>query len=444
MEYLHRTGAASTDHHLMKSVEKILDAYWHSGNFIDIPADVAINILDKGDADGLDGLIEETIKLTIELHYYKAIGDTAKVQELENDLQDSQLDPGWLDVVTEYLKFFIVDKKQVPYIAKPNAANNVIEALPANARVGIIADWGSGTEIARRVMRAMFQQNPDIIVHLGDIYFAGTVTEGQRNFLDILNAERAVHAAANPNAAPVPAYTLTGNHDMYSGGIGYYQLIKELNPAADFPGLAQPASFFSLQDAAGKWNLQCMDTGLNARDPLQLFDHQETYLESTEITWHQNLLNGFGGRTILLSHYQLFSAISVIGKAGEQGIPFNQALLNVFQPYFANQVAAWFWGHSHVLEIYEEYMGLAMGRCVGYSSIPEFLAQTPYAFADTVNPPVLTSIRPGDDGAAYNRGFTMLLLDDAAGSATVNYYQIANDPSYQSTLVHGEVIPAAT
>ena len=38
----------------------------------------------------------------------------------------------------------------------------------------------------------------------------------------------------------VPVYTLAGNHDMYSGGVGYYGLLQRIEPASELFLFAQP------------------------------------------------------------------------------------------------------------------------------------------------------------------------------------------------------------
>src|SRR5262249_4094670 len=49
----------------------------------------------------------------------------------------------------------------------------------------------------------------------------------------------------------------------------------------------------------------------------------------------------------------------------------NENLYETFKDVLPN-VAAWFWGHEHRLDIYGEYLGLKRGRCVGCSAVPVF------------------------------------------------------------------------
>ena len=94
-----------------------------------------------------------------------------------------------------------------------------------------------------------------------------------------------------------PVYSLAGNHDMYSGGVGYYGLLQQLK---------QPASYFARNAA---WQILGLDTGLHDNDVFSV-NTNVTCLEPTEEAWHLDKITNAGGRkTILLSHHQLFSLI---------------------------------------------------------------------------------------------------------------------------------------
>jgi 3',5'-cyclic AMP phosphodiesterase CpdA len=148
----------------------------------------------------------------------------------------------------------------------------------------------------------------------------------------------------------LPVFTLSGNHDMYCGGVGFYELIKHLNS----PPFTQTASFFCLRSADEKWQLLAMDTGLHDDNPASVADAL-TYLEEDELAWHCDRIKEFAGRTILLSHHPLFSAFSAIGPSNASGrrSATNPLLLKAFERMVVSKpIAAWFWGHEHTLSIY--------------------------------------------------------------------------------------------
>src|SRR5439155_180981 len=82
-----------------------------------------------------------------------------------------------------------------------------------------------------------------------------------------------------------------GNHDRYSGGRGYLELLARLG---------QPASYFCLQNQA--WQLLAGDTGLHDRDPKHRHANV-TSLEEGELGWHLDKITRFGASrgTITLS-----------------------------------------------------------------------------------------------------------------------------------------------
>src|SRR5262249_35655520 len=129
--------------------------------------------------------------------------------------------------------------------------------------------------------------------------------------------------------------------------------------------LGQQASYFCLRNDA--WQFLAMDTGYNDFNPFTVSSHV-TSLTEIEANWHLEKIQQAGGRkTVLLSHHQLFSAYEPIG-----GEAVNPNLLATFKDCLGN-VAIWFWGHEHRLDIYAPYLGLQRGRCLGCSAIPVFV-----------------------------------------------------------------------
>jgi hypothetical protein len=280
-------------------------------------------------------------------------------------------------------------------------------------------------------MRRIALSKPDVLIHIGDVYYSGTAEECDLNFTRIIDA------TFNRATTPMPVYTLSGNHDMYSGGAGYYGILKTLNP----PETRQPASFFCLRSADQKWQFVAMDTGLHDDDPFTV-TKDLTYLEKDEEDWLVARIQGFSGKTILLSHHQLFSAFSQIGPANADGSlnPINPCLAESFARFQAaaeGRLAAWFWGHEHNLCIFESFAGLAKGRCIGHGAVPVFSSQTPYTSPRGIaHPPaLLNNVRLGLVGAVYAHGYTILRLK-GDGSATADYYVNGNNdlPIWSETL----------
>src|SRR5207249_4688448 len=107
----------------------------------------------------------------------------------------------------------------------------------------------------------------------------------------------------------------------------------------------------------------------------------------SELVWHRDKLVNFSGATILLSHHQLFTANANVNGAlsSESEFPYlNPFLLDAFQPFFADKVAAWLWGHEHNFVLFQDGLfGLARGRLLGASAFDELTSESPYAVKHT-------------------------------------------------------------
>ena len=319
-----------------------------------------VNLIDVG------GTIEACAKLAWELAKAKVFGPPERVTELENEFKDSPCDPGWIEAAVAYAEYYQFHKKP-HYVGYGDDINRFVYPLPSgDLTVGVLGDWGTGTEVAQAVLKALMGHQPDLIIHVGDVYYAGTEEEAEDNFLRILNEAREAH--------PVPVYNLPGNHDYYSGGKPFYNQLAALNAAPHAPSgtPVQEASYFCLRNE--RWQLQGMDTGYHDHD-LTRVGEDITRLRKTEAMWHEDKIRSAGNRnTLLFSHHQLFSAFLNIGTKhdGEENPGnFNAHLYDVFGPFLeTGRLTAWFWGHEHLLEIYAPYQQLDKGRCIGYAAFP--------------------------------------------------------------------------
>src|SRR6185369_9914281 len=130
-------------------------------------------------------------------------------------------DPAWIYKIAEAM----LDR-----LAKGNHAFNATPAqatMADNARLVLVGDWGSGLKRALKVAALMRgkideakQEGREVhVIHLGDVYYSGDPVEYQRHVLapdrwPVLPGEQGVHS-----------WALMGNHDMYSGGYGFYDTL---------------------------------------------------------------------------------------------------------------------------------------------------------------------------------------------------------------------------
>jgi predicted phosphodiesterase len=320
-------------------------------------------------------------------------------QELTQKMGDC--DPAWADTAIKYGEF-LLSRKKIPYRVHKNMDDFVIDGkLPANARVAIVGDWGTGQDIAQKVLAQIARKNPDVVIHMGDVYYSGTDFEMQNYFYNIWKQYLDLDKIAT--------YTLAGNHDMFSGGAPYYKLIDQLG---------QPASYFCLRN--DDWQFIAMDTGLHDNIPGGC---DPTYLEDTEVAWITDKIQNRGARrTVLFSHHQLFAANEdICGKS------VNPRLNQQLSPLLPN-VDMWLWGHEHNLVIYQKYLGV-LARCIGHGAFPIGVGEIP---ATPKFPQVpMVPLRLGDDGDFFNHGY--VIMDLAGSSATLSYYQDTDETTPQYT-----------
>ncbi|XAT60827.1 phosphoesterase [Rhodobacteraceae bacterium Araon29] len=409
------------------------------------------------------------------LMHHKAHAGFTLNKKIESDLQ-AQLDrftfgnPDWQRMFDQYVAYFwaypghtggVLDYRswRDPKYGNGDLNFGTIEwCLPSNATVALIGDIGTGVDIAARVLASALSFKPDVILHVGDVYYSGTQWEFDHYFVGLLKA--AFDAAGH---AP-PVYTLPGNHEYFSGAFPYFKCLDS-RTLVHSPDQSQRASFFKLTTEDGGWQFLGMDTGYHGhymgvkgdklakalkamgvnpkdvRDPVK--PPEMVHLRPDEVDWHRYHLGQFQGRSILFGHHQLYSANQKVGADPTSPDDYarpgvNIALWQAMGPYF-DKVAAWFWGHEHNLCIFEDdyrpegrpapseapddpWKTLHKGRCIGHSAIPVAEKETPYKANNPV--PLIPDTQLAMTGGWYNRGYQILKLNGAGKAAHCSYYQI--------------------
>ncbi|MGY4480129.1 metallophosphoesterase [Bradyrhizobium sp. USDA 3364] len=381
------------------------------------------------------GLARVCASLGLQYLEAKLKGDQSTADRLRSELSDSKCDVRWASTIDQYLRYFGPNgtRAEIPYVTPAKAGETVI-TIPDEVAIGLIGDWGTGGDKARRLLRQLKDKKPDIIVHLGDIYYSGTPQECETNF------EAIIDEVFDRDKTGIPVYTLAGNHDLYSGGVGYYGLIERLNPKP----FTQLASFFCLRTKSAKWQLLAMDTGLHDYNPFKVND-AVTFVEAEEEKWHRRRMEEFAGSTILLSHHQLFSAFSEIGKADDraQRAAYNPKLRQTFEMLqsIGKPIPAWFWGHEHNLCLYKPYIGLAKGRCVGCSAIPTFVDDDPYDVIEGLKDPpaLIDGTKLSIAGNVFVNAFATLSITKE-GTIDARYFEDINGSCVEkySETISGE------
>ncbi|MCP3139259.1 metallophosphoesterase family protein [Pyxidicoccus xibeiensis] len=207
--------------------------------------------------------------------------------------------------------------------------------MPSGASIAMLSDWGTGLYGAPICADSIQRAKPQVILHLGDVYYAGTETEVKERFLRFFpQVPGAIRRASN------------SNHEMYSGGYAYFR--------NTLPALDQFASYFALEN--DRWLLVGLDTGYAEHD---LFGDQVAWLDRLMKRAKEK-----GQKVILTSHHQPFSIFEGQGP---------KLLAKVQHLLTSKQVFAWYWGHEHRCVLHAKHPAWAMyGRCIGHSGFPYF------------------------------------------------------------------------
>ncbi len=452
------------------------------------------------------------------LHHRCAHAQIAKDTSIEEQIkkQTSQYifgNPLWQQMLVQYFKYYW----QYPYhkgckpqyrswqdAGKGDLQYGVIEwKLPVRAKIAIVGDIGTGTDVAAAVLVAALKFKPDVILHLGDVYYSGTEFEMEHRLVGL------IRSVMESEQCKVPFFTVPGNHEYFTGAIPFLHTLDS-GELVVTPDQKQVASYFCLRTVDDGWQFLGLDTGYHGHymnvakmakqatldhlhigkiekpdntDPHWPSDNNPYYQDTSdpkmsvhdptsppdqvtvrpdEVTWHHDKLEKFSGRTILLSHHQLYSALQKCGitqkqTTGSNGQPvpdptdFNREWVNTglwrqFGSYFQDRVAAWIWGHEHNLEIFQDnyrpadwptdtpearqiFKTLPKGRCAGHSAIPVQQSEKPYKQKYPVSLKQ-SELTLGLTNGLYNHGFQILELAGAGQPARLSYFQVAGaDPT---------------
>lgn len=224
---------------------------------------------------GAVGVALDCAKVAAQFLWAEITGNKQDSDLYAGELKYAECDAlGWAECLTAYLAFKAT-AGTLPY--RPN--QDIVQPLPANATIAIVGDWGTGDDVAINLLQQVATFKPDILLHLGDVYYSGTQSEANDNFIAVCRQVL---------GATTPLYSLCGNHDMYSGGDGYYWLIDHIG---------QKSSYFCLQN--DDWLFLAMDTGYNDHDPLTVNTNMTALVNLpgwSEANWHLNKIQQAGNR----------------------------------------------------------------------------------------------------------------------------------------------------
>jgi len=285
--------------------------------------------------------------------------------------------------VIPYLCDFI--HQNAPYQTYPGGKTGIFSIpTPANKnelRIALAADWGTGTLEAETVATNMAKCSPDVTLHLGDVYYMGEAHEILENCMGKTTDQ---HSGVRwPVRGCHGSFALMGNHEMYSGGQGYFNdFLNHLGVFNRDGSIADPqsASYFCLETE--HWIVMGLDTGYHSGGiPLLTsipgvnsipFLNVDARFDDKMLDWLRRTIDALTASgsarkpLLLLSHHQPISSFEhAFTKPAEQ-----LAAL----AFFREREFVWLYGHEHRMTVYEKQTIVdsltAYPRCVGHGGMP--------------------------------------------------------------------------
>lgn len=369
------------------------------------------NELEKDLYDSLKklGLPESSISKTAMDAFLPAVTNQAGYVEMDGILcQNSpyaSLDPKWVELFLSYVCYQefpgeIASFGNTPSIMSLDTNNPVSIAIMGDWGTGVYDDFGFPSP-SSLVGRAIKKLNPDITVHLGDTYYAGSEEQVTKKLL------------ADFPSGSIASFTMNGNHEMFDGANGYFKT------ALTHPVFIkqQHTSYFAI--LYNDWVITGLDTAYFDQSTFHLEgaikdENQLAFIKSLKINDHQKI--------ILLTHH---AALLIDGSAIIEPL-FGQ----VYKAFGSRYPDYWYYGHKHNGIVYNNASaqgaykctsGLSPQlRCFGHGSIPigkavglhdgkgnKIKAVDYYASTAMPNP----DNNPGLRNRVLN-GFVMLTLSD--------------------------------
>jgi hypothetical protein len=311
------------------------------------------------------------------------------------------LDPGWLEVAYEVAKLHLQGKRPFIRHSKPTDFRYRMADKKGPTRVALVADWGGGNDHAQIVadMIRSLDPAPDYVIHLGDVYYAGTENEVNQRFFGYWPG----------SLEPGRSFALNSNHEMYSGGYSYFDIT--------LPKLGQEASYFCIEN--DEWRLIGLDTGYIEHD-----------LTVEQVEWLTTLVNESDKKNILLSHHQPFSAFD-LGSGGEERLQnWTRDLAK------DGKIDLWMWGHEHLCVVYKPFKGIT-GRCIGHGCFPYSKQSGKPSFSGPSYPQVEWVLKAGDPNRPKRGAHGFALLEIDGDKLKISYFDEAGgleNSSYEEEL----------
>lgn len=341
----------------------------------------------------------------------------------ENAYED--FDAEWLWTLVNYA-IVKLDDDRASFAPTPSSAPAVVSLQGASAsqvRIAVVGDWGTGgygDDPAQKVMAQISALKPDYLIHLGDVYYAGTFGD----FLP-LNEEVDNYLTLWPSTVSQAAGTsfmLNSNHEMYSGAKGYFDAVR--NDAHQRFAAQNGYSYFALK--YGGWTLLGLDSAYYDASPMFMYGGLGGSSNTTQADWVKTL-NLNAEQTIVMTHH---NGLNYDGTSDT----YTASLWSEVNAALGGDPAAWYWGHVHNGVAYQTPTvtgSQTLARCVGHGAFP-----FGNAWGMDVPDPALyryyaQTANPAYPPTVYN-GFALLTIT-SDGGVTEEFFEQDNNNAVHTT-----------
>ncbi|MGJ4948873.1 hypothetical protein [Bradyrhizobium sp. HKCCYLS20291] len=288
--------------------------------------------------------------------FLTTVGPTGEVYFGDVDYDSTDL--GW----AYCFPAMVLTEDQTP----PFKVGNTVQ-IPDGTNLALLGDWGGANAPALAVGAAA--KASDCVIHLGDVYYAGT------NGDDILDPYESTNFVEVWPGAAGKSFALNSNHEMYAHATGY-----SLTTLAAPAFASQGGNCFALTNKA--FRIVGLDSAYYAPDN-QLKDFPGCMIGSlgdpqgAQMQFLQNQIAqlGSGQSLILLTHHNGLNLDGSVPTAADAAYLLWQQVTQVLQqiPAGASQNVVWYWGHQHAAAVYnaQQINGITINpRCCGHGCIP--------------------------------------------------------------------------
>lgn len=271
--------------------------------------------------------------------------DVAPGGEIWGTGKYQQLDPGWAEAAAVWLEHLILGK---------HAFNGTPPTIPIPdaVQIAMAGDWGTGDwrtaanpAPSTDVRHHMAFLQPDLTIHLGDVYYAGTDDQEQHLLVSLW-----------PSGS-LGALALNSNHEMYPGADAYFGEALR----SDLFQIQQRCSFFALENS--HWVIVGLDSA---------------YYSGAEGLYMDGSLYSDGGPTVQLDFLEAQAAkgkqvivLTHHNGLSEDGSSTTKLWSQVMSAFPTGGPVYWYWGHVHAGVAYEPQGAANVRcRCNGHGALP--------------------------------------------------------------------------